>query len=171
MVLLDLVRAIPRHWPPSCGISTSGTADRSARPASARKTPARPGLASQMPIAAKTQNGSVTRMISAAPTRSNISLHSSSHDSSGVERSTSIGLLPSASNTGRAICVRMNEAAIHASTPCSSQASTARATLSNCGFLRGENHPAHRFALQQVEQILHRSVLTDRNVRRCSSLR
>ena len=70
----------------------------------------------------------------AAPTRSKISLHSSSHDSSGVERSTSIGLFPITSNTGRAICERMNEAAIHASTPCSSQASTARATFSNSVF-------------------------------------
>ena len=74
-------------------------------------------------------------MIADAANRSKISLHRSSHDSSGVERNTIIGLFPIMSKTGRAICPRMNEAAIHASTPCSSQASTARATFSNSVFL------------------------------------
>ena len=92
-----------------------------------------------MPSAAIIHAGEEMMIAKPAPIRSKSSLHSNSHDSSGVDRKTSIGLLPIASKTGRAICERMNDAAIHASTPCSSQASTARATFSNSVFFAENN--------------------------------
>ena len=69
-------------------------------------------------------------MMKKAPILSMNSFAMSSQESSGVERRTSMGFDPTESNTGRAIWLRMKDAAIHASTPCSSQTSTACATLS-----------------------------------------
>src|SRR5690554_2775347 len=96
----------------------------------AKKTGA-PGLEKRIPIKAKIQNGEVIRIARTATTLSITSFKNNSQESSGVERRTSIGLSPIASKVGRAIWVRMNEEEIHASTPCSSQVSTAAATRLN----------------------------------------